>query len=250
MGTRRRGDLDRRRAGRLQHQPGLRLDRARRRCASKVREMRADIGIALDGDADRVVIVDERGHVVDGDQLLAVIAESWKEDGRLRQARRRRHRDVQSRPRALSRRRSASSSCARRSATATCSSTCASTATMSAASSPATSSCPTTPPPATASSPRCRCWRWSRSSDKPVSEVCHRFEPLPQVLKNVRYKQRQAAGERQGAHRPSPDAEQTLDGHGRLIVRPSGTEPVIRVMGEGDDKVAGRGGRSTASSTR
>src|ERR1700739_75166 len=49
----------------------------------KVREMRADIGIALDGDADRVVIVDEQGHLVDGDQLLAVIAESWLEDGRL-----------------------------------------------------------------------------------------------------------------------------------------------------------------------
>ncbi|MDB5514860.1 MAG: phosphoglucosamine mutase, partial [Tardiphaga sp.] len=49
----------------------------------KVREMRADIGIALDGDADRVIISDERGHVVDGDQLLAVIAQSWKEDGRL-----------------------------------------------------------------------------------------------------------------------------------------------------------------------
>ena len=49
----------------------------------KVREMRADIGIALDGDADRVILVDERGHVVDGDQLLAVIAQSWKEDGRL-----------------------------------------------------------------------------------------------------------------------------------------------------------------------
>src|SRR6267142_1073381 len=49
--------------------------------AKKVREMRADIGIALDGDADRVILVDERGHVVDGDQLLAVIAQSWKEDG-------------------------------------------------------------------------------------------------------------------------------------------------------------------------
>src|SRR5271168_282978 len=49
----------------------------------KVREMRADIGIALDGDADRVVIVDEQGQLVDGDQLLAVIAESWVEDGRL-----------------------------------------------------------------------------------------------------------------------------------------------------------------------
>ncbi len=51
--------------------------------AAKVREMRADLGIALDGDADRMVLIDERGHVIDGDQLLAVIAESWKEDGRL-----------------------------------------------------------------------------------------------------------------------------------------------------------------------
>ena len=55
-----------------------------RRSPRKVREMRADIGIALDGDADRVVIVDEKGHVVDGDQLMAVVAESWKDDGRLR----------------------------------------------------------------------------------------------------------------------------------------------------------------------
>src|SRR5262249_34066667 len=49
----------------------------------KVKEMRADIGIALDGDGDRVLIADERGRIVDGDQLLAVIAESWKADGRL-----------------------------------------------------------------------------------------------------------------------------------------------------------------------
>ena len=43
---------------------------------AKVREVRADIGIALDGDADRVVIVDEKGEIVDGDQLMAVIADS------------------------------------------------------------------------------------------------------------------------------------------------------------------------------
>lgn len=46
--------------------------------------MRADIGIALDGDADRVIIVDERGEIVDGDQLMAVIADSWAEDNTLR----------------------------------------------------------------------------------------------------------------------------------------------------------------------
>src|SRR2546421_5584004 len=49
----------------------------------KIKEMRADVGIALDGDADRVLVADERGRVIDGDQLLAVIAESWKADGRL-----------------------------------------------------------------------------------------------------------------------------------------------------------------------
>ena len=68
----------------------------------KVREMRADIGIALDGDADRVVIADEHGHLVDGDQLLAVIAESWARRPLAHQARHRRHRDVESRPRAAS----------------------------------------------------------------------------------------------------------------------------------------------------
>ena len=49
----------------------------------KVRELRADIGIALDGDADRVLVVDEKGCMVDGDQLMAVVARSWREDGRL-----------------------------------------------------------------------------------------------------------------------------------------------------------------------
>src|SRR6202012_4805334 len=49
----------------------------------KGREMRADIGIALDGDADPVILCDGRGHIGGGDQLLAVIAQSWKEDGRL-----------------------------------------------------------------------------------------------------------------------------------------------------------------------
>ena len=76
------------------------------------------------------------------------------------QARHRRDRDVQSRPRTLSRRIWEFRSRARRSATATCSSTCAATATMSAASRRATSFSPITPPPATACSPRCRCWRW------------------------------------------------------------------------------------------
>jgi phosphoglucosamine mutase len=43
----------------------------------------ADAGFAVDGDADRCLAVDRAGRVVDGDQIMAVIAESWKEDGRL-----------------------------------------------------------------------------------------------------------------------------------------------------------------------
>ena len=49
----------------------------------KVQELRADVGIALDGDADRLLMVDEKGNVIDGDQLMAVIVQSLMDDGRL-----------------------------------------------------------------------------------------------------------------------------------------------------------------------
>ena len=52
--------------------------------AKAVKEYRADIGIALDGDADRLIICDEKGKVVDGDQIMALIAGAWASDGRLR----------------------------------------------------------------------------------------------------------------------------------------------------------------------
>ncbi len=52
-------------------------------CA-KVREVRADFGIALDGDADRVVMADEHGRIIDGDQILALIARSWSRTGALK----------------------------------------------------------------------------------------------------------------------------------------------------------------------
>ena len=71
---------------------------------------------------------------------------------------------------------------------------------------------------------------------QPVSQVCHRFDALPQVLKNVRYKSGKPL-ENAKVRSAIEDAEARLDGRGRLIVRSSGTEPVIRVMGEGDDKV-------------
>ena len=72
--------------------------------------------------------------------------------------------------------------------------------------------------------------------DRPVCEVCHCFEPLPQILKNVRYKSRPAAQDDAvvTAIEVGPPAARRTSG--RLVIRPSGTEPVIRVMGEGDDR--------------
>jgi phosphoglucosamine mutase len=71
---------------------------------------------------------------------------------------------------------------------------------------------------------------------RPVSEVCHRFDPLPQILKNVRYRSGKPL-DHAGVQSAIVDGEKRLNGHGRLLVRSSGTEPVIRVMGEGDDRI-------------
>ena len=77
----------------------MRLDVARTAMQRKVRERRADFGIALDGDADRIVMADEEGHLIDGDQILGLIARSWAKTGKLKRRRRGRHRDVQCRAR-------------------------------------------------------------------------------------------------------------------------------------------------------
>jgi phosphoglucosamine mutase len=72
---------------------------------------------------------------------------------------------------------------------------------------------------------------------RPVSEVCHMFEPLPQILKNVRVSHSaRALTSSEGIVHVIEDAKRRLGESGRLIIRPSGTEPVIRVMGEGDDR--------------
>ena len=70
---------------------------------------------------------------------------------------------------------------------------------------------------------------------RPVSEICHRFEPLPQILKNVRTGNGERPLDNDGVKRDIDDANRKLKERGRLVVRASGTEPVIRVMAEGDD---------------
>lgn len=201
-------------------------------CA-KVREMRADVGIALDGDADRILIIDERGHVVDGDQLMAVIAESWREDGRL------------SRPGIVA---TIMSNLGLERHLASLGLTLARTGVgdryvlehmrehgFNVGGEPSghiiLSDYATTGDGLVAA---LQVLAVVKRQNKPVSEVCHRFEPLPQVLKNVRYKKGKPLDDAdvQTAIR---GANAKLNGNGRLVIRPSGTEPVIRVMGEGDD---------------
>ncbi|HMK69966.1 MAG TPA: phosphoglucosamine mutase [Xanthobacteraceae bacterium] len=200
----------------------------------KVREMRADIGIALDGDGDRVVIADEQGHVIDGDQLLAVIAESWQEDGRLTtpgivatvMSNLGLERHLQSLQLSLVRTPvgdryvlehmrkhgynvggEPSGHIILSDFTTTGDGFVAALQVLAVV----------------------------KKQNKPVSQVCHRFAPLPQVLRNVRYRGGKPL-EISEVRSAIEDAEQRLNGHGRLVIRPSGTEPVIRVMGEGDDK--------------
>jgi phosphoglucosamine mutase len=201
-------------------------------CA-KVREMRADVGIALDGDADRILIIDERGHVVDGDQLMAVIAESWKDDGRL------------SRPGIVA---TIMSNLGLERHLASLGLTLARTGVgdryvlehmrehgFNVGGEPSghiiLSDYTTTGDGLVAA---LQVLAVVKRQNKPVSEVCHRFEPLPQVLKNVRYKKGKPL-EDANVKTAISGANARLNGNGRLVIRPSGTEPVIRVMGEGDD---------------
>ncbi|HKD24680.1 MAG TPA: phosphoglucosamine mutase [Xanthobacteraceae bacterium] len=199
----------------------------------KVLELRADIGIALDGDADRVVIVDERGHLVDGDQLLAVIAESWHRDGRLAKPGivttvmsnfgLERHLDgfgikvhrVQVGDRyVLELMREGGFNLGGEPSGHIILSDYATTGDGFVAA--------------------LQVLAVVRKVGEPVSVVCHRFDALPQITKNVRYRNGKPH-EDAGVRSAIASGEERLNGHGRLIVRPSGTEPVIRVTGEGED---------------
>jgi phosphoglucosamine mutase len=72
-------------------------------------------------------------------------------------------------------------------------------------------------------------------SGKRASELLHLFDPVPQLLRNVRFSGGKPLADPR-VQRVIADAEAQLNGRGRLVIRPSGTEPVIRVMAEGDDK--------------
>jgi len=69
---------------------------------------------------------------------------------------------------------------------------------------------------------------------RPASDILNQFEPVPQLLKNVRFNGGAPLDTGKVKARIAA-AEKELKGHGRLVIRKSGTEPLIRVMAEGDD---------------
>jgi phosphoglucosamine mutase len=73
-------------------------------------------------------------------------------------------------------------------------------------------------------------------SGKPMSALARQFEPVPQKLENVRFAKGGKPLENEKVKAAIAEAEARLNGSGRVLVRASGTEPLIRVMAEGDDK--------------
>jgi len=201
--------------------------------AAAVRNHGADIGIALDGDADRLIICDEHGKVVDGDQIMALVARDWARrglltgggvvatvmsnlglergllaDGLTLERTRVGDRYV------MERMRSGGFNLGGEQSGHIILHDYATTGDglMSAL----------------------QVLAVMVESGRTMSDLARQFEPVPQLLQNVRY----AAGkplETAGVKAAIADGEARLAGTGRLLVRKSGTEKLIRVMAEGDD---------------
>jgi phosphoglucosamine mutase len=208
------------------------------RVCEKIKEMRADIGIALDGDADRCIIVDEKGSIIDGDQVMALVAKTWSEAGRLMgdgvvatimsnlgferyllERKLKLHRTkVGDRYVVEQMRAHGFNVGGEKSGHIVLSDFCTTGDGLIAG---------------------LQVLAAVKASGKPVSQICRLFTPLPQIMKNVRYKSGQPL-ELPQVKNVITAMEQKLGPAGRLVIRPSGTEPLIRVMAEGDDELAVR----------
>jgi len=193
----------------------------------------ADLGLALDGDADRLIVVDENGELVDGDQLMALIALSQQRRGTLRgegivatvmsnlglerklgEAGLALHRTAVGDRYVLEGMRELGRNVGGEQSGHIILSDHATTGDGLVAGLQVLAALV--------------------ESGKPASEVLHMFEPVPQLLKNVRFGGGQPL-EAESVKAAIAGAESELGARGRLVIRKSGTEPLIRVMAEGDD---------------
>ncbi|MEM9810682.1 MAG: phosphoglucosamine mutase [Pseudomonadota bacterium] len=206
------------------------------RMCEAVKEYRADIGIALDGDADRVIIADEKGNIIDGDQILATISTALQRSGSLKgegvvgtvmanmgferflgdhgmslvrtkvgdryvvEAMRERGMNVGGEP-------SGHVILSDYSTTGDGLVTALNVLGVVV------------------------------EQDRPVSDVCDNFDPFPSVLKNIRYRGGNPL-ETSAVKAAIEAANTALEQRGRTVIRKSGTEPLIRVMAEGEDEAA------------
>ena len=197
-------------------------------------ETQADIGLALDGDADRLIVVDEKGRVVDGDQLMALIASSWNRRGVLRgggivatimsnlglehflsaQGLGLERTKVGDRY-VLETMRAKNYNVGGEQSGHIILTDYATTGDGLVAGLQVLAALV--------------------ESGRPASEVLNLFEPLPQLLKNVRFEGRSPL-ETEPVQAAIRAGEDRLKGKGRLVIRKSGTEPLIRVMAEGEDE--------------
>jgi len=199
----------------------------------QVRAHGADLGIALDGDADRCVLVDERGEVIDGDQILALIARSWDRTGRLlgggvvatvmsnlglerflnREGLVLHRTKVGDRYVVEHMRAEGLNIGGEQSGHMVLSDFSTTGDGLVAA---------------------LQVLAVLRERNLPASQVCQVFRPLPQLLRSVRFSGDSPLGHDR-VREAMAAAEKRLKGVGRLLIRESGTEPVVRVMAEAEN---------------
>ncbi|MGY6637758.1 MAG: phosphoglucosamine mutase [Erythrobacter sp.] len=194
----------------------------------------AHIGIALDGDADRLIVVDEAGRAVDGDQIMALIATRMHEKGALRgggvvatvMSNLGLERYLATLGLTLERAKVGDRYVLEMMKAGGFNVGGEQSGHMILLDHATTGDGTVAALRVLASLVR---------SGKPASELLHVFDPVPQLLKNVRYGGGKPL-ENASVKAVIADAEAELTGKGRIVIRPSGTEPVIRVMAEGDDR--------------
>jgi phosphoglucosamine mutase len=202
--------------------------------AAAVRAHGAQLGICLDGDADRVMIIDETGAVADGDQFMALIADRWASEGRLAKGtlvatvmsnlgleRHMKDRGLRLVRTAVGDRYvveamreggynlggEQSGHIVMTDYVTTGDGLIAALQFLSA----------------------------MVETGRPASELVRVFTPFPQLLTNVRYRKGSAPLDQESVRAAIDDGEARLNGHGRLVIRKSGTEPLVRIMGECED---------------
>lgn len=201
--------------------------------AEAVIKHQADIGIALDGDADRLIIIDEKGQTLDGDQLMAAIATHWQAKGLLKgegiaatqmsnlgleryltqHGLKLTRAQVGDRYVTEAMRQQGYNLGGEQSGHIICGDYATTGDGLLAA---------------------LQIVAIMIETNKPASEACRLFEPLPQILRNVRYSGK-APLDAENVKKALADAEEKLHTTGRLLIRKSGTEPLLRIMAEGEN---------------